>query len=321
MHSNINPSPTWRSRASSQYNKIRQVLEENVFLQAHLRPKCLTHGSYDRHTATDRISDIDIVLWCQNLLFPAPQGVGSSGDNLWTRDRIFHAVEAVLANDGLYRNKLIATKPDSICIKLDLGIKMEILPVVSRADSQGYGDEPFYMWRPEELKWDLGYAQKHQEKLSEKNGAAMRYVYPNASFVAIGTDGNFIPTIKVIKHLNARYGLGAASFHIECLLYAVPSELYWAPTGQRLQLVLQWIADLPQNVWYTKQLMAPCADRNIFALNSSQHWTLENWLAFQSACADWANRALLALSSARRQDAIARWQDLFGCDYFPTTAA
>ena|SRR6516164_4680879 len=61
----------------------------------------------------------------------------------------------------------------------------------------------------------------HQAKLSAKNALHR-------------TQGNFIPTIKILKHLRSLSKLSTVSFHIECLLYSLEDWLFVAGTSRCL---------------------------------------------------------------------------------------
>lgn len=170
------------------------------------------------------------------------------------------------------------------------------------------------MWRPERQEWALSYGQEHQQKLSRKNAAAMRYMQ-NGMSVHLGTDGNFIPMIKIFKHLCKFYDFKVVSFFIESLLHSLPDDLFWGSAPVRLTKVLKAIGAMNPEDWWTTQLWTPCGDRNLFA---AQYWNQENWTIFVLFCRVWATQAESALLAANRNDSIALWQNLLGADYFPT---
>lgn len=60
----INPSPTWLSKASSQYNTIKGVIEGAGGNAGTLKPKIFLQGSYGRDTAIYTINDMDLVALC-----------------------------------------------------------------------------------------------------------------------------------------------------------------------------------------------------------------------------------------------------------------
>jgi hypothetical protein len=245
----LNPSKSSEQRASSQYNSLKALLEGDILLKSQLDPVCMLHGSYRWQTATHDINDIDIVLLCQGLVLPANPLANIPGYG-WPRNRIINAIELAIRGDGRYRSKLVPAKPTSMCVKLDLGIKVEILPAVRNANLP-VGAEPFYLWRPSSNQWELGYAERHREYLSYKNR-------PRNQLTAVGTDGNFIPMIKVVKHLRDIAGLDAVSFHIETLLYQLADQLFLGPPAQYIPIVLRAITAQAADQWYNRTIITPC---------------------------------------------------------------
>lgn len=157
----LNPIPSFERTASKEHQSITRLIENPDGPAGKLRPKCFLRGSYKQNTAIYTINDVDIVALCQL------QQPGSH----WGRDRIFDTVTARLLNDKRYRDKVRFGK-GSMCIKVDLGIKIEILPVVFAAGNTDSKKEPFRLYRPQFKQWDDGYAdasaQAHAEKLKDK---------------------------------------------------------------------------------------------------------------------------------------------------------
>jgi hypothetical protein len=159
--------------------------------------------------------------------------------------------------------------------------------------------EPFYLWRPERRQWELGFASTHRSYLSAKN---------------LTTAGNFIPMIKVMKHLRTMGGLDAVSFHIESLLYRIDDSQFLGGPAEYIPRVLSFIAGVTAEGCYQQRIMTPCGDRDIF---TGDEWTLASWQSLHRALANWAILAQTAASKVSRQDAIQWWKHLLGDDYFP----
>jgi len=198
-----------------------------------------------------------------------------------------------------------------MCIKLDLGLKVEILPAARNANLQVGETEPFYLWRPSAGQWELGYAGRHREYLSLKNR-------PHNLLAGTGTDGNFIAMIKVVKHLRNMAGLDAVSFHIETLLYHIADQRFLGSPAVYIPSVLRAIAARGADEWYRQPVMTPCGDRDIF---TPTEWTRSSWNPFYEAVSMWATLAEIAASHVDRGIAITWWKRLLGSDYFPTVAA
>ncbi len=186
-----------------------------------------------------------------------------------------------------------------MCIKVDLGIKVEILPVVLKRGTNDATVEPFRLYRPERRRWEDGYARRHQDLLTRKNK---------------NTGGQFIPAIKVLKHLRSRYKLHAASFHIECLLYRLPDRVFRGSPPDYIGAILSHLSAHSAEWWYRQRLITPCGDRAIF---TKIEWRWADWDAFYSRMSLCARRAAVAIEEPDRAEAIADWRRILGDDFFP----
>ncbi len=292
----LNPSPTFEGQASSEYNSIKGLIEDSRGPASVISPTCFLQGSYKQDTAIYTINDIDVVALCR-LWQPSEGG----GGRTYGRDEIFRLIAAPLLGDQRYASK-VRYNSGSMCIKVDLGIKVEILPVVFKSGNSDPAIEPFRLYRPETGQWEDGFARYHQRWLTWKNGAEK-------------TGGNFIPAIKALKHLRSHYRLDAVSFHLECLLFTLPDDAFRGAPGDMIAGVLGRIAATPAATWYQGRLDTPSKDgRDIF---SGSEWKAAGWMAFHAAVAVWARAAEAAIRETRRERAIALWQTLLGDSFFP----
>jgi len=97
----LNPSASFEAQASSQYNTIKQLIEDRHGPAGVLVPQCFLQGSYRQATAIHGINDIDIVVLCS--LWQPGSGFGVVS---WNRDDIFRTIAAPLLADGRYRTKV-----------------------------------------------------------------------------------------------------------------------------------------------------------------------------------------------------------------------
>lgn len=235
----LNPSSTFEKKAAAHYAAVKGLIENRRGLASALAPTCFLQGSYRNETATYTINDVDIVALC-GLWY---QGSGSGSG--WSRDQIFDTVAAPLLNDHRFRDR-VRYRGQSMCIKLDVEPRIEILPVVYKAGNFDPSYEPFVLYRPRNHQWEDGFARYHRQWISSKNRAEK-------------TANNFVPAIKVLKHLRTRFGLDAVSFHIECLLFIFPGRSLPRRSGRlhterarthrldlRVVLVREGIADTVQ---------------------------------------------------------------------------
>jgi len=294
----LNPSPTFGAQASREYGSIKGLLEDRGGLAAVLAPECFLQGSYKQNTAIYAINDIDIIALCQ-LWQPAS---GTGGERTYGRHEIFDTIAAPLLADHRYRDK-VRYSQTSMCIKVDLGIKVEILPVVFRSGNADSWNEPFRLWRPERGQWEDGYARYHQAHLSIKNANDR-------------TGGNFIPAIKVMKHIRSLFGLDAVSFHIECVLYSMPDAVFRGSPAEYIPKMLRHLAAKPVDGWAADPCKTPCDDRYVFV---ADEWSEASWRQFHEMVKDLAIVTEAAASFTEYAKALEYWQTALGKDYFPAT--
>ncbi len=292
----LNPGSSFEQTASSQHNTIRGLIEDRNGPAAELLPTTFLQGSYRQQTAIYTINDVDIVALC-NLSYPGSSG--GSGRS-YSRDEIFRIVAAPLRADGRYRDK-VRFGPQSTCIKIDLGIKVEILPVVFKAGTMDPDKEPFVLYRPESKRWEDGFARYHQGWLSVKNAANR-------------TQGNFIPAIKVLKHIRSLYGLTAVSFHLECLLYFLADSFFLGGPADYLASVFHAIAAHKPEEWYRTTCMTPCGDRDIF---TAAEWGTQGWWKFHEIISKCSTVAQEAITTSNESQAVDAWQAILGKEFFP----
>jgi hypothetical protein len=294
----LNPSSSFVEKAAREHKAVTELIENVNGPARILAPRCFLQGSYRQRTAMYTINDVDIVVLCE-LWQP---GSGESSGRSWGRDEIFTTIAAPLWADGRYREK-VRFGPTSMCIKVDLGIKLEILPVVYKAGCNDPQAEPFRLFRPENGQWEDGYARNHQALLTWKNS---------------NTDGNFIPAIKVFKHLRSFYKLDAVSFHIECLLFSLPDNLFAGGPADWIRQILAHLARTSALDWYSTRIPTPCGERDIF---TSNEWAFESWCRFHEIILLASRLAALAQAAEDRKFALESWQALLGEDYFPQEVA
>ena len=255
-------------------------------------------ASYRQQTAIYTINDVDIVALCNLWNPPAP----GTGGRLWSRGEMFDTVAAPLLSDGRYQSK-VRYGLGSMCIKVGLGIRVEILPVMYKAGNCDPQAEPFRLYRPEAAGFHDGFARYHRQHLTNKN---------------VATGGNFVPTIKVLKHLRSQFSLDAVSFHIECLLHSLPDSVFLGTPADYLAAVLGHIAGASADTWHGKVCSTPCGDRDVFTANE---WTRQSWSTFHESIVLWAKAASVANHISDKGSAIEAWQLILGSDFFSTSVS
>jgi len=289
----LNPSPSYEFSAASHYSSIKSLIESPIGSAASLTPKCFLQGSYKQATAIYSINDVDIVVLCR--LWQPGNGSGQS----FGRDEIFDIIASPLLNDHRYKEKVQYSRT-SMCIKVLTTPKVEILPVVYKAENSNPAHEPFRLYRPERAQWEDGYAQYHQWHLTEKNKSSL---------------GTFIPTIKVLKHLRKRWQLDVVSFHLECLLYNLRDSIFFGSPADYLPRVLETITELGEEAWDATTMRSPCGERDIF---TQPEWSKQSWQTFHRFCSTWAGGARIAANEQNVNESVVWWQKVLGAEFFPT---
>ena len=293
----LNPSTTTEQTAAAEYAAVKSLIEDPNGAAAALAPVCFLQGSYRQQTAIHTLHDIDIVALCE-LWQPGATGVGAGPT--WDRHRIFDTIAAPLLADDRYADK-VSYNQTSMCIKLDSEMRLEVLPVVYKSGNNDFAVEPFRLYRPENQQWEDGFARYHQQWLSWKNNADK-------------TGGHFIPMIKVLKHLRAQHNIDSVSFHIECVLFALPDATFLGGPADYITNVLNAIAGHSAEAWWGTVIRTPCKDRDIF---STAEWSYDRWVEFHQFVTTCAAVATLAINEHAQAVAIGYWQYLLGADFFP----
>lgn len=293
----VNPTATTEQIAAREYAAIKALIEDPNGPAAVLSPICFLQGSYRQQTAIHTLHDIDVVALC-GLWQPGATGPGAGPT--WDRHQIFDTIASPLLASARYRNR-VRYSQTSTCIKVDTDMRVEILPVVYRSGNNDSANEPFRLYRPENQQWEDGFARYHQNWLTWKNDATR-------------TGGNFIPMIKVLKHMRSHHNISAVSFHLECLLFALPDTIFAGGAADYIARVLNSIAAHTAQSWYATAIRTPCRDRSLFV---ATEWTYESWVRFHEFVATCAAFATLATQTDDRQTAIGYWQYLLGDGFFP----
>ncbi len=296
----LNPSESYAATAASEHLKVRRLLEDRDGPAGGLEVVTFLQGSYKQDTAIHSINDIDVVALCSELVHP---GDGSSTGKSWSRNDIFATLEAALLKNQGYRDK-IRYSANSLCLKLDLEIKVEILPAVKKRGTVEVDTEPFRIYRPDDGGWSDAYARDHQRLLTKKNGRC----------------DNFKPMIKVMKHLRDVYPdfskEDAISFHLECLLYAVPDEGFDGGPADYIPRVLRSLANFTPGQATNSGIKSPSGDKILF---SEGEWSSAAYTRFHKWAALWCSKAEAARDAPGSGAAVKAWQNLLG-DWFPSEA-
>jgi hypothetical protein len=293
----LNPDPTAIGLAAREHARVTTLIESQTGPAAVISPTCFLQGSYKQQTAIHGINDVDVVALC--ALWQPPQP-GTGPGSIWNRDHIFDVIASSITKDVRFADK-VSYKPDSMCIKVYGDVKIEVLPVVYTTNNNDSSKEPFRLYRPSTGEWSDGFARHHQWFLSWKNGQDK-------------TGCNFIPAIKVFKHIRTRFQLQAVSFHIECLLYSLPDALFMGAPADYLSNLFSYISSSSASGWYATAVNTPCGDRDIF---TNGEWSADAWGKFHELSGQITNALRSACATTDPEEAIRLWQLVLGDDVFP----
>jgi len=192
------PSETTVSRASAMQQNIRDVLGSNheTFLQ----------GSYKNDTAISDLNDVDIVAVRKNIFSGTFSGVPVSNTVYW--DQIFSEIEEKLDSSPLYRGK---HKRGDKCIKLTGSIDVDIVPAVKVTTEL---EDPIAVFSFREGRERLNHPRVHFENGKNKNDR---------------TEGHYKPIVRLMKNWTCAHFSDpriAPSFCVECMVHAVPDNLF-----------------------------------------------------------------------------------------------
>ena len=298
----LNPSEAFEKAAARDHASITKLIEDRSGPGATLKPRCFLQGSHTQQTAIYTINDVDIVALC--ALWQPGSGTAVRSGRRWDRDAIFDTIAGALLKEKRYKDR-VRYGANSMCIKVEGDVKVEILPVVYKQGNSDFEKEPFRLYRPENNHWEDGFAREHRRHLSQKNAKEK-------------TSGNFIPAIKILKHIRSRYGINAASFHLECLLYSLPDSTFTGGAADYVARVIHRIAETSPSDWYKRRVLTPCGDRDIF---TKAEWDSASWVAFHTLLTkiDRVTQGAITIPSESR--AIECWQTVLGGDFFPAKVA
>ena len=294
----LNPDDARIKTAASEHAEITRLITDANGPAAVLSPRCFLQGSYKQQTAIYDINDVDVVALCQ-LWYPPNPGAGVGPG--WSRDQIFDTIAAAVRGSPKYATR-VQYGSQSMCIKVNASMKIEILPVVYTGGNYDPDKEPFVLFRPETQTWvGNGFARYHQQWLTWKNAPEH-------------AQGNFIPAVKIFKHIRSRFHLETVSFHVECFLFRLPDNLFVGSPADYLSRLFNHIAAATADNWYASAVRTPCSERDIF---TATEWGIESWRKFHEIITLISGVTSGAVNTSDRAQAVKAWQMVLGDEYFP----
>ena len=269
LKSSLELAQTESTLAQKRHQLIRQHIEAAWQLSDHF----LT-GSYDRHTKTKKLKDVDIFV----VIDPAgPQGALANGSGR----------SAVMALADVVGSRWSDLDIDDNVVTINYGdedvASYEVAPVFAR-ENGGYRI-------PNGTAWIDTDPRVHAKLVTDKNK---------------GCDEKFVPFVKMTKGINREAGEPIApSF----LLEVMGLELVMPPFGRyrdEIRFFLASVADRITENWPDPAGLGPDINGGVsVATRRELSHVVRNWLAV-------AEEALLLESEGRERAAVEKWRELFG---------
>lgn len=269
LKSNLEITPTEATLAASRHILIREHIEGAWKLEDHF-----ITGSYDRHTKTKKLKDVDIFIVIDSK---GPQaglvkGKGSA---------------AVTALRNVVRTRWEDIESDEHVVTINYRgedvASYEIAPVFSRA-AGGY-------LMPNGDGWMATDPNEHARLVTEKNKAC---------------DGKFVPFIKMIKGINREAN---DAIQPSFLLEVMALDLVLEPFGRyrdEIRFFLASAAERITNDWPDPAGLGPLVNGAIpHTKRLLLAGTVRTWQAI-------AEEALLLENEGKERAAVDKWRKLFG---------
>jgi len=269
LKSNLEITPSEQDLAKKRHRLIREHIEGRWQLSDHF----LT-GSYDRHTKTKKLKDVDIFV----VIDPeGPQGdlVNGTGSN------------AVSALRDVLKTKWPDVESDDYVVTVNYAdeevASYEVAPVFVRSAAG------FLM--PSGIDWMATDPQQHADLVTAKNKEC---------------DEKFVPFIKMVKAINREAG---EPIEPSFLLEVMGLDLVFGGFGRyrdEIRFFLASVADQIVNDWPDPAGVGPVVNRNVSSFRRSELSTIvAGWLAI-------AEEALLLENEGKERAAVEKWRELFG---------
>ena len=269
LKSNLEITKTERELAQTRHRLIRERIEDDWQLTNHF----LT-GSYDRHTMTKRLKDVDIFA----VIDPdGPQATLASGSGL----------DAVAALKDVLATRWEDLETDANVVRINYKgedvASYEVAPAFKRGEG-GYRI-------PNGLEWMNTDPQIHAKLVTAKNKAC---------------DEKFVPFVKMVKGINRE-----ANEPIDpaFLIEVMGLELVLEPFSRyrdEIRFFLASVADRITEDWPDPAGLGPCVNAGM-SLGHRQHLS-EVVTGWQRV----AEEALLLEQDGRDRPAVEKWRELFG---------
>jgi hypothetical protein len=269
LKSNLEITPTEGALAISRHTLIREHIEKSWKLEKHF-----ITGSYDRHTKTKKLKDVDIfiVIDSKGPQADLVKGKGSAAV-VALRDVVATRWQDIKADDHVvtinYQGEDVAS--------------YEVAPVFSRSGG-GYK-------MPNGDGWMATDPNEHARLVTEKNKAC---------------DDKFVPFIKMVKGINREAN---DAIQPSFLLEVMALDLVLEPFGRYRDEIRFFLASVAERItddWPDPAGLGPLVNGRMSQTKRLQvAGVVRTWLAI-------AEEALLLENEGKERAAVDKWRKLFG---------
>ena len=281
--SNIEPTPTQKSEASTGHTTLRSRLEKDSNYSKYFVDSFIS-GSYGRDTAIRPINDVDVI-------------VITNHNDSWTPDAVLYVLEKALGS--YYPSDKLIRQGRSVRVSLSYVI-MDVVPAILTNGLNGVLKIP----DREVKEWKVSHPRKHLQLATEMNSAR---------------DNLYKPLVKALKQWRDNMmedSWKPKSFLLECLVYdyalknnisSVPKaikEFFWYTKAK--------YSEHRKTNSYSPVISDPAGTGNDIA----KKWSYSDFCRFMDELdKSWYN-AYLALEASDYNDSAEKWRKLLG-DVFP----
>lgn len=308
--SNIEPDKIYKEQASKAQNELREYLRTSEKFKDLFLDSFLT-GSYKRHTAIKEIKDVDIIVILNKTatLLEPNEDIKKIFNTLKETLKESYDIEQV---EQQQRSVKLIWKFEN---KKDNNIRNEaltidIVPAIRTQEGSNYN-----LWIPDKNldTWIKTNPQGHIDKITEKN--------QNSS--DINGQKPFVPFVKILKFWkseNYKVPKRPKGFLLECIAYHS-----WDNTADNwFECIIEAYQDIInkygayKNINTDTEISSIIEDIGLEGEYIHTSTTYNNFKKFIEKVETTLNKLNEAKQADSKYEAIKKFQEVFGSDYFPS---
>ena len=282
LTSRIEPTPEAVKTAKKAHEELREILQSDEEISK-ADPDTFLSGSYARHTALERIKDVDVIL-------------------LIDLDRYRTAPEVVIAwlHASLQEYySIVESQGRSVHVSTTTGFDLDVVPAVPMLLRDG----PVWIPDRDVQDWVPTHPKGQIDAGVEKNKL---------------TDGMYKPLVKIMKYWRDRLlreSSRAKSYIVEVL---VAENLHWTPTSYAIGVVNFFSSVTAKYAPYLHAGTVPIiSDPGYPSVNVAKRWKFQEFSDFMEEVRSALKIANAAIEATDKDTSIMLWRNLFGNKFEP----